>query len=190
MAGPLWRVQFLNTENLSGIHRQICFLLSFAILQKVHEQSDAPCRQAWLSLVLGNRNTNRAECHGPQGIAQGGGLSPNLVSSEHRADKDSEKRQHAAITWHLPRQGQRNKFGTGLTSGPPSDGDEYWITAQTSSAATASRSHQNISRFFGSGGGYGFGMSLGGTRKLAIIGGNRGIQTAQGRAQSAMRRSC
>jgi hypothetical protein len=104
-------------------------------------------------------------------------------------DKNSEKRQRAAMAWHRPRQGQRNKFGTGLTSGPLSDGDEHWITAQTSSAATASRSHQIISRFFGSGGGYGFGMSLGGTRKLAIIGGNRGIQTAQGRAQSAMRSS-
>jgi hypothetical protein len=104
-------------------------------------------------------------------------------------DENSEKRQRAAIAWHRPRQGQRNKFGTGLTSGPTSDGDEHWITAQTSSAATASRSHQIISRFFGSGGGYGFGMSLGGTRKLAIIGGNRGIQTAQGRA-SAMRSSC
>jgi hypothetical protein len=118
-----------------------------------------------------------------------GSLSPTLVSSEHWADKDSEKRRRTAIPWHLPRQGQRNKFGTGLTSGPLSDDDEYWITAQTSSAATASRSHQNISRFFGSGGGYGFGMSLGGTLKLAIIGGNRGIQTAQGRAQSAMRSS-
>jgi hypothetical protein len=47
-----------------------------------------------------------------------------------------------------------------------------------------------MSWFLGSGGGYGFGMSLGGTLKLAIIGGNRGIQTAQGRAQSAMRSSC
>src|SRR5687768_3370842 len=105
-----------------------------------------------------------------------------------REDEKSFSRR-AAIAWHLPRQGQRNKFGTGLTSGSLSDGDEHWITAQTSSAATASRSHQNISRFFGSGGGYGFGMSLGGTRKLAIIGGNRGIQTAQDRARSAMRSS-
>ena len=29
-------------------------------------------------------------------------------------DKNSEKRQRAAIAWHRPRQGQRNKFGTGL----------------------------------------------------------------------------
>ena len=118
----------------------------------------------------------------PAGIAQGGGLSPNLVSSEHRADKDCEKRRRAAVAWHLPRQGQRNKFGTGLISGPISgpisDGDDNWITAQTSSAATASRSHQNISRFFGSGGGYGFDMSRVGTLKWAIIGGNRGIQQA------------
>jgi hypothetical protein len=47
-----------------------------------------------------------------------------------------------------------------------------------------------MSRFFGSGGGYGFGMSLGGALKSAIIGSNRGIQTAQGEAQSAMHSSC
>jgi hypothetical protein len=33
-------------------------------------------------------------------------------------------------------------------------------------------------RFFGLGDGYGFGMSLGGPLKLAIIGDNQGIQTA------------
>jgi hypothetical protein len=80
--------------------------------------------------------------------------------------------------WHLSRQGQRNKFGTGLTPGPISDGDEHWITAQTSSAATASRSHQIIPRFSGLGGGYGFGMSLRCALKLATISNNRGIQTA------------
>src|SRR4051812_21654946 len=52
---------------------------------------------------------------------------------------------------------------------PISEGGESRMTAQTKHAPTARRSHPSLCRYFGSGGGYGFGMPLGGTSNLAKV---------------------